>query len=404
MNAQFRRDRRRPRRFHRRLERLASWLEVHWVAPSYQGWLALGLALFFFAAATNAMAGWLYIISGTTIALLGLAVVLVRRSLRGLEARRSPIEPVSAGGSVAIALTLRNTTATPKTLLQLRDDLPAELGGPVVQAIDQLPAQSHQVWRYDVPAPRRGLYRWDGVQCRSAAPFGLCWYRATLGKPAQAVVYPTVLPLGRCPLVDAASVSDRPRTLEDDRQTHSHSEGLTRSLRPYRWGDAMRTIHWRTSARHGELRVREQEIEVGGPDALLVWDTAIAWDPEDFEQAAIAAASLYFYASRRQTEVQLWTAATGLIRGNWPILTALAAAQPQDSPSTAPPNIPAIWLTADPGRLHQLPAGSRWLLWAPGDRPIATGARGHTGMVIDRDRPLDAQLQTLNQPLAPTTA
>jgi len=51
-------------------------------------------------------------------------------------------------------------------------------------------------------------------------------------------------------------------------QRFQTTEGLTRSLRPYRLGDPTRLIHWRTSARYGELRVRELEVMTGGKKLL----------------------------------------------------------------------------------------------------------------------------------------
>ncbi|HEY9813395.1 MAG TPA: DUF58 domain-containing protein, partial [Candidatus Sericytochromatia bacterium] len=58
------------------INRITSWLETHWAAPADAGWLLLGIAICFFAAATNTMAGWLYVISGIIFAMLGLGAVL----------------------------------------------------------------------------------------------------------------------------------------------------------------------------------------------------------------------------------------------------------------------------------------------------------------------------------------
>src|SRR5690606_27216812 len=44
------------------------------------------------------------------------------------------------------------------------------------------------------------------------------------------------------------------------------------STREYRPGDAMRRVHWRASARHGELMVRQEE-QRSHPDVRLALDT-----------------------------------------------------------------------------------------------------------------------------------
>ena len=100
----------------------------------------------------------------------------------------------------------------------------------------------------------------------------------------------------------------------------------------------MRLIHWRTSARYGEFQVRELEIDRGGQEVVICLDSGANWDADDFEQAVIAACTLYFYANKSPNlDVKLWTAGTGLISGDRQVLETLAAVQmkePQSSRST----------------------------------------------------------------------
>ncbi len=150
----------------------------------------------------------------------------------------------------------------------------------------------------------------------TGAPLGLFWSRRQRHCEATAIVYPTVLPLKTCPLVDELGQEESQRSEYTGKPLQTATSGLVRSLRPYRIGDPMRLIHWRTSARYGELRVRELEIVTSGQEIIIALDSAGNWQAENFEQAVIAAASLYFYAQRQQLQVQLWTAATGLVKGD----------------------------------------------------------------------------------------
>ena len=59
-------------------------LETKLAWPSYSGCVLLGLAIFFFIAATNTLSGWLYVMSGMILALLTIALWLVRQNLRRL--------------------------------------------------------------------------------------------------------------------------------------------------------------------------------------------------------------------------------------------------------------------------------------------------------------------------------
>jgi len=356
--------------------RLAAWLETHWVMPAFSGSLLLVLAVFFLAAASNTMVGWLYVISGVSFSLCAIAAWLPWRSLKSLQVRRLPIEPVAAGEDLTVTLEVVNTGRSPQTLLLVRDMLPAGLGKSQATVVEWIPPRHSDRWQYTYTTQRRGVYRWQEVQVKTATPLGLFWCCRSRSAQAVAVVYPPILPLKRCPLLDEMGTEDQPQRHQYERRSYSHtSTGTTRTLRPYRWGDPIRLVHWRSSARYGELRVRELETFTSGQETVVCLDTqSDRWQAEDFEQAVIAAASLYFYARRRQMGIGLWTAATGMVRSDRAVLETLAAtdfAQPQNNHHVLP-SLPVIWLSANPHSLATLPTGSRWLLWlsVPMDTPV----------------------------------
>ena len=377
--------------------KISDWLETNWVTPAYAGGLLGVLSIFFFGAATNTMAGWLYVISGMSFALLGMGALLPGRSLRQIKVRRHPIQPITVGDNLSIALTIENSINQPLALLQLQDQIPFVLGKPVQQAIEVIPAKETYHWVYYLPTKKRGIYRWHDLQLRTAAPLGLFWCRRSRNAKATAIVYPTVLPLSSCPIIDELGQ-------EYSRQLHEHSryqmasEGLTRTLRPYRFGDPSRLIHWRSSARYGELRVRELEVSQGGEEILICLDSAADWQPDRFEAAVTAAASLYFYASRSLLNVQLWTAATGLVHGNVAVLQTLAGVKfGEEVVAGNPPERSLLWLTENSVSLTALPAGSRWLLWL--DESVASAAEKPklqhcSGLEISSNQPLEFQLQS----------
>jgi uncharacterized protein (DUF58 family) len=385
-----------------RRQRVAHWLETRWVTPAYSGWLLSGLSLFFFIAATNTMTGWLYVISGICVALLAIAAWLPHRLLRPLTIRRTAIAPVSLGDRLSLELTVENPTPHPKALIQLEDALPGSLGRPQVQSVETIPAHGTYRWRYELPTQQRGIYRWQTVHLRTAAPLGLFWCERSRPAKATAIVYPTVLPLGQCPLVDEMGQDDSIQ-VNDHRLHHAASQGLTRSIRPYRWGDSIRLVHWRTSARYGDLRVRELEVLTGGQELVICLDSAMPWRfptnaytlfPENFEQAVVAAASLYFYGVRSQLSVKLWTAGTGLLQGNQAVLEALAATRAgEDVQAESLPKAPLLWLTQNPDSLSTLPLGSRWLLWTDPTTPALLGDRTQPGLIIQPNEDLQLQLQ-----------
>ena len=380
--------------------KLRNWLERRWVAPAYGGGLLLALSIFLFGAATNTMAGWLYVISGICFALLGIAIILPQRSLVALQIRRGTLDPVSVGEQLTLELEIENTVNSAKTLIQVQDLLPSSLGKSTT-VIEILSPHRPYKWITYLPTQKRGIYHWQTVRLRTATPLGLFWCSRERQVPATAIVYPLILPLKTCPIIDEMGREYNPKVYERNRFKMS-TEGVTRTLRPYRLGDPTRLIHWRSSARYGQLRVRELEISSGGQEIIICLDSASIWQPDDFEQAVTAAASLYFYACRSQINVQLWTAKTGLVYGNRVVLYTLADVNfGEDLAAEPPPGLPLIWLTQNPQTLNTLPDGSRWLLWpnqvslkSQSDPGIQRERLSNLGLEIRLEQPLQMQLQS----------
>ena len=375
---------------------ITNWLETHAIAPAHSGWVLGGIAICFFGAAVNTMAGWLYAISGISFALLGIAAFLPPRSLVGLVVKRRPLQPVSAGDELTVEVEICNQTQHSVSLLQVEDILPYVLGKPVKTPIEIINSQSSYRWVYYQPTTQRGVYRWHTVELGTGAPLGLFWCRRLRQCPATAIVYPTVLPLTSCALVDEIGQEESKRGDPRGRPLQTATSGLVRSLRPYRMGDPTRLIHWRTSARYGEFRVRELEIVTGGQEIIIALDSGANWEADNFEQAVIAAASLYFYAQRQEMQVQLWTASTGLVKGDRVVLEALAAARYQEEISTSDRQSNAlIWLTQNPSSLTSLAKGSRWVLWQNLTSPVEDAVVNwdYPGIVVQNEQELQLQLQ-----------
>ncbi|MEO1377734.1 MAG: DUF58 domain-containing protein [Cyanobacteria bacterium J06635_10] len=377
------------------VRRIGYWFESRFSAPAYSGLVLAGIAICFFAAAMNTMAGWLYVISAVSFALLGYAAVLPPKSLTALVLKRRAIQPVTAGEDLTLELEIFNQTKKPVSLLQVEDKLPFILDKPSIQPIETISPQTTYNWVYYQPTERRGIYRWQNVELATAAPLGLFWSRRSRQLNAIAIVYPKVLPLKSCPLIDDMGKEDSRSGQPRGNPLYNATEGLTRSLRPYRIGDPLRLIHWRTSARYGELRVRELEMLTSGQEIIIALDNG-DWQENNFEQAVIAAVSMYFYAHKQQMQVQLWTTSTGLINKKRDVLETLAAIHYQDEAiKPQPTDKPLIWLTQNPSTFSSLPYGSRWMLW----QNISSSSeqfvinRDYPGTIVDSEKSLQPQLQ-----------
>ena len=375
------------------IKRFFRWLESRFATPEFIGGMYTALTLFFFMAATNTLSGWLYVISGVSFALLIVGAVMPKRLLAEIAVVRSPIDPVSVGDDIWIDLTIQNTGRTEKRLLEVRDILPENLSNILEQevVVELIASLQQYHWTYEAKTTKRGVFEFRSTQIATSSPLGLFRSRRACPSGQKAIVYPTVLPLERCPLVDQLGRDSSPRQYSDEHNYSNATEGLTKTLRPYRWGDPTRLIHWRTSAKFGELRVRELEVTIGGQEVAIALDTSTGWEPEAFEEAVVAAASLYFYAQKSKLSVRLWTIDTGVVKSDRAVLETLAAANISKTAITQTdilkdlPDLPVVWLSHRSDRIGYLPIGSRWILWA-------------TKVTIPNQRSLGITIEAISDP------
>ncbi|PSF35425.1 DUF58 domain-containing protein [Aphanothece hegewaldii CCALA 016] len=373
--------------------KITTWLETRFCTPAFSGWVLLGLAICFFGAATNTMAGWLYVLSGLIGALLIIGAVLPMRSLRHLTVSRLPISPVTAGDEIIIILEIKNPTPDAKTLLQIEDQLPFVLGKPQTQAIEVIHPQSQYQWMYSIFTQRRGIYQWQNVNLKTGTPLGLFLCSRQKQVKAKAIVYPTVLPLQQCPIIDSIGQDDNIQFQSEYRALKA-TEGVTRNLRPYHYGDPMRMIHWRTSAKLGEFKIKELEVMTGSQDIIISLDSGSSWNKNSFEQAVITAASLYFYAQQRQMNVKLWTAGTGIITGNQNVLETLSAIETEEyATHSLPFTLPLVLLTENTTHLSSLSVSSRWIIFNDPENTLPILNRHLNGLIVNTGEDLQQQLQ-----------
>lgn len=212
--------------------------------------LSLAVAL---AVLTGSPAVYFFLYLG--ILVIGLAYLLARRGLTSLEAGSwLDRQHASVGDTLTVTYTLRSSARLPKPWLEAYSSstLPVAIPGRVVS----LGPRMSRTWAARVPLPHRGQYRVDPMLVRTGDPFGLFESVASVGPGAGLLVYPEVQPLPGWSLPPTAIEGAAVRA-----EHGPHLTPLVTSVRPYTPGDAFNRIHWRSSARQGELQVKEFDIE-----------------------------------------------------------------------------------------------------------------------------------------------
>lgn len=199
------------------------------------------------------------------VLVVGGSYVLTRLGLADLEAGYA-VNQLSGhvGDRIRVTYTLRNTSRIPKPWLEIHNptSLPAGLPGRAIS----LGGHTERSWLIRTPLTRRGHFRVEPLQIRTGDPFGFFESSASVGSGINVTVYPRLepIPLWRLPAANLdGSHAMRERTLQ--------ATPLATTVRPWAPGDAFNRIHWRATARHGDIHVKEFDLEQTA-DAWLVLD------------------------------------------------------------------------------------------------------------------------------------
>jgi uncharacterized protein (DUF58 family) len=181
---------------------------------------------------------------------------------RTLEPHRTPV-----GASARVILRLQNLSGLPTGTLLLEDRLPYALGSRPRLVLERLGRHQASSVAYTVRAEVRGRYEVGPLVVRLTDPFGLCELNRAFPSVDHLTVIPQVVALPTLRLTGEYSGTgdSRARSVA----VHGEDDAATRE---YRHGDDLRRVHWRSTARVGELMVRREE-QPWDSRATLVLDT-----------------------------------------------------------------------------------------------------------------------------------
>jgi uncharacterized protein (DUF58 family) len=219
------------------------------------------------------------------------ALVVSRTRYRLTCTRRISPTRLPAGHEAQVRALLQNVSRLPTGILLVEDHVPYSLGGSPRFVIDRIEPHGGREMLYRVRADVRGRYRIGPLTVRLTDPFGLVELARSFTTTGWLTVTPPIVPLSHGRLVGswAGGGESRARIIstvgEDDVAT-----------REYRHGDDLRRVHWRSTARHGELMVRREEQHWQSRGTLFLDTRRLAhWGSgpdSSFEQAVSAAASI----------------------------------------------------------------------------------------------------------------
>jgi uncharacterized protein (DUF58 family) len=198
---------------------------------------------------------------------------------------------VEAGRPSTVRLRLDNVSRLPSGVLLMEDALPYVLGGRPRFVLDRVEPRGVREVSYPVRADVRGRYRVGPLSVRLSDPFGLVELTRSFASVDDLIVTPIVSHL---PPVRLGG--DWAGGGESTSRSVAVSGSDDAATREYRHGDDLRKVHWRSTARVGELMVRREEQPFQSRATLLLDTRAVAHRGEgpgsSFEWAVSAAASI----------------------------------------------------------------------------------------------------------------
>jgi uncharacterized protein (DUF58 family) len=245
---------------------------------------------------------------GGVLLLLPLVASLVVHRVRPSMSCDRTLTPrrVAAGSQARVELHVANTGRSATPALLAEDELPPTLGRGPRFTFSRVEAGGERGAAYTVPPAPRGRYEVGPLRVRIRDAFGLVERSQQVGQTTTLIVTPQIIqltPVSMGGAFTAGSHSGR-------RSLAAHGEDDI-GTRPWRDGDDLRRVHWRTTARTGELAVRREE-QPWSASATVLLDTRIhahtgQGRTSSFEWAVSAAASVAVHLGQRGLPCRLLT-------------------------------------------------------------------------------------------------
>lgn len=254
------------------------------------GWFVLAVAALgiFAGVAFSWVEAWFVAVFAAALVLVAMPFLLGSRAYRTtLDVSRAS---VVAGGTVQLTVEVQNVAARPQ--------LPAVIELPVGDVLRELtvpllgPHQSTEL-RVAVPTERRGVIPIGPLTVARQDPLGLLRREMTWRDVHRVHVHPrtVMLPPNSAGLVRDLEGQSSRRLTDSDLSFHA--------VREYVPGDAMRHIHWKSTAKTGTLMVRQYEESQTARVAVLFDAKREEYASEDeFELGVSIAASVSAQAVR----------------------------------------------------------------------------------------------------------
>lgn len=202
-----------------------------------------------------------------TAALPLLAILLATGTGRALRVHRE-IAPNRLPVGTPASVRLRCMGGPLLGPMHLSDALPDAVAGQTATArftLNGMSPRSTTILEYSVRPVLRGRHQVGPLAVRTVDPLGLAETRREIAEADTMLVLPRIVPLRGVPPALGSGDGTSGATVG-----HQGAGAADLLVRPYRQGDDLRRVHWRSTARHDELMVRLEERPWRGSVTVLL--------------------------------------------------------------------------------------------------------------------------------------
>jgi uncharacterized protein (DUF58 family) len=235
------------------------------------------------------------------------SALTARRARYQLRCQRQVRPPrVAPGQSASVVVRLENVSRISTGLLLAEETIPYSLGARPRYVLNGIERAGSREVSYQIRSDLRGKFVVGPMRVRIADVFGLVELTANFASTNTLTVTPKIVPLTPAGTTGSWSSDGDGRT----RMTAAAGDDDV-IPRAYRDGDELRRVHWRSTARYGELMVRREE-QRWQDRAVVILDSrrsahAGTGPSSSFEFAVSAAASIGVHLARSGLDGHLLT-------------------------------------------------------------------------------------------------
>ncbi len=197
-----------------------------------------------------------------------ISLVLVSVARLRLSARRTVVpQRIQLGSPLVGRITLGLQSRLPIGMVMLEDQVPPELGEQPRFTIDRAGLSWRRELDYPLIGRVRGRWRCGPLTVRTEDAFGMVRRDQRFNTSTEVLVTPQLVPLTSLPTSGGTGSSG-----ESQPQRIGVVGADDVLIREYRHGDDVRRVHWRSTARRGDLMVRREE-QSWDPAARIILDS-----------------------------------------------------------------------------------------------------------------------------------